>query len=278
MGKIIERTDLPELVSEWKDAGYTVVSTCGCFDIFHAGHLKLLRKARELGDLLIVAVNSDISVYALKHREPLITLEERMQLLAALECVDHVVPFPERNAMGIIGEIKPHIHCKGSDYVLSEIFEKEIVERNGGTVTLIPISEGHSTTSIIQKILNVNGKIDTDSIASNVIVDDDHAWGRELRLVNNPLYCAKFLEYDTHQECGSDHYHEEKTESFKVLSGNVIIAREYRTGEEVIIPPKHRHFVGAITDSAVILEVSTHHEDSDTYRVAQWKQTPIEQI
>jgi rfaE bifunctional protein nucleotidyltransferase chain/domain len=131
--------------------------TNGCFDILHPGHVSYLQKARAMGDRLIIAVNDDDSVKRLKGPErPINTLDRRMALLSALECVDWVVPFSEDTPERLICKILPDVLVKGGDYKPEEIAGGECVSQNGGEVQIIEFIEGHSTTDIIKAILNGN--------------------------------------------------------------------------------------------------------------------------
>lgn len=138
----------------WRDLGLTVVSTNGCFDLLHPGHISFLRRAKALGDVLVVGLNSDDSVRALKGEgRPVVALADRLEMLAALEFVDHVVPFSERTPEMLLSKLAPSIHCKGSDYGSGDALpEVETVERAGGRVVLLDVQTEHSTTSFIERI------------------------------------------------------------------------------------------------------------------------------
>ena len=127
--------------------------TNGCFDILHKGHVSYLKRARALGDYLIVAVNSDESVKKLKGpSRPIVPLEGRMEVLSALGCVDFVVPFTEETPQKLIASILPNILVKGGDYKVEEIAGHKEVLQNGGQVIILPFVDGFSTTSIVNKI------------------------------------------------------------------------------------------------------------------------------
>ena len=151
--KIYHRNELAPLLQEAKAAGKVVVTTNGCFDVLHLGHLRYLQAARALGDLLVVAVNSDSSVRQLKgqHR-PLVPESERAEMLAGLECVDYVVIFPEFTPISLLSELKPNVHVKGGDYTVEQLVEREVVEANGGKVIVGLNVPGKSTTNLIQVI------------------------------------------------------------------------------------------------------------------------------
>ena len=151
--KIQDRNQLASIVQEAKADGSVVVTTNGCFDVLHLGHLRYLQAARQLGDLLVVAINSDSSVRQLKGKNrPLVPEAERAEMLAGLECVDYVVIFPELTPIHLLSELKPNIHVKGGDYKLEQLVEKEVVEANGGKVIVGLNVPGKSTTNLIEVI------------------------------------------------------------------------------------------------------------------------------
>ena len=130
-----------------------IVFTNGCFDILHAGHVDIFQQARNMGDALVVAVNSDISIKKIKgEKRPVVPQAQRMQVLAALEAIDYVVIFDEENPLKIIKEIQPDILVKGGDWPVETIVGREIVEKKGGKVLSIPLMEGISTTNIIEEV------------------------------------------------------------------------------------------------------------------------------
>lgn len=130
-----------------------VVFTNGCFDILHIGHIKYLREAKKKGDKLVIGVNSDASVHRLKGPErPVNDLAARMEMLAALEMVDLVIPFEEDTPIELIKIINPDVLVKGGDYEVDTIVGADHVRANGGTVEIIPYVEGYSTSLIIGKL------------------------------------------------------------------------------------------------------------------------------
>ena len=151
--KIHDLSKLATILQQAKAEGAVVVTTNGCFDVLHLGHLRYLQAARQLGDLLIVAINSDTSVRELKGKNrPLVPEEERAEMLAGLECVDYVVIFPELTPISLLSELKPNIHVKGGDYKLEQLVEREVVEANGGKVIVGLNVPGKSTTNLIEVI------------------------------------------------------------------------------------------------------------------------------
>lgn len=150
---IVDEDTLLQKVKELKDLKKRVIMTNGCFDILHRGHVDYLRRARALGDVLIVAVNTDDSVSRLKGpSRPIVPLDSRMYILEALGCVDYVVPFSEDTPERLIAKILPDILVKGGDYTVEQIAGHRQVIENGGDVITIPLVEGESTTGIIKKI------------------------------------------------------------------------------------------------------------------------------
>lgn len=156
--KIKRRSILKNTVEELKAAGKTVVFTNGCFDILHLGHVRYLQDAKALGDCLIVAVNTDDSVKRLKgDSRPLVPEFERAELVAALQCVDYVTLFDEDTPTEVITYLQPDIHVKGGDYQADDLPESQAVKSYGGKIVIIPLTEGKSTTNLIQRIVEVYG-------------------------------------------------------------------------------------------------------------------------
>jgi D-glycero-beta-D-manno-heptose 1-phosphate adenylyltransferase len=150
--KIVELPELLEKVSAWKNAGEKVVFTNGCFDILHLGHVDYLEKARNQGDRMVLGLNTDASVGKLKPGRPIVNEYSRARLMAALSFVDAVILFGEETPYELIAAIKPDILVKGDDYTVENIVGADIVIGNGGEVKTIPLVQGYSTTSIINKI------------------------------------------------------------------------------------------------------------------------------
>lgn len=151
--KIKERQELREIVEGLKKDGKRICFTNGCFDIVHQGHVRYLEEAREKGDILIVGVNTDSSVREIKgENKPIIPLEGRMTVLAALEAVDYVVPFAEPDPFELISYLRPHVLVKGGDWDEGEVVGRELVEET----IVIPYIEGASTSGIIKTILQRN--------------------------------------------------------------------------------------------------------------------------
>jgi D-glycero-beta-D-manno-heptose 1-phosphate adenylyltransferase len=155
MGKIVSQEELIQLTAREKRAGRRVVFTNGCFDLLHPGHVRCLAEARALGDLLIVAINSDRSVRGNKGPErPLVNETDRAEVLAALGSVDYVTIFDEATPRELISRVLPTVLVKGADWAPDQVAGREEVEAAGGHVISIPLAPGYSTTSIVQRIRN----------------------------------------------------------------------------------------------------------------------------
>jgi D-beta-D-heptose 7-phosphate kinase/D-beta-D-heptose 1-phosphate adenosyltransferase len=151
--KIVERERLVELVRQLKAAGRKVAFTNGCFDVLHVGHVRCLRQARSLGEALVVGLNSDASVHAIKGpSRPLQHEEERAEILASLECVDYVTLFDEDTPEDLIRAVLPDVLAKGGDWAPDQIVGRDIVEAAGGTVISIPVVTGRSSTDILTRL------------------------------------------------------------------------------------------------------------------------------
>ena len=151
--KIVSLDEASKLVRLARGRNKAIVFTNGCFDLLHAGHIMMLNKARSLGDLLVLGLNSDESVSNLKGPErPIIGQGDRAKIMASLDCVDNVIIFDEPTPERLIEELVPDILVKGGDYTLEEVVGREIVEAAGGRVELVPLVEGWSTSDIVQRI------------------------------------------------------------------------------------------------------------------------------
>lgn len=152
--KIKERRDLKKVLKEKRNSGKKIVFTNGCFDILHIGHIRYLEEAKGLGDILVVAINSDRSVREIKGEgRPIVPQDERAGILAALGFVDYVTIFDEPDPYSVISELLPDILVKGGDWDKEKIIGRDIVESRGGKVCSIPIIRGISTSKIIDRIL-----------------------------------------------------------------------------------------------------------------------------
>ena len=160
IAKIKTIQELLPLLAILRAAGRKIVFTNGCFDIIHTGHTRYLAIARSFGDILVVAVNSDASVRAIKgDKRPINSHAERAETLAALESVDFVTVFEDLDPHRIISALQPDVLVKGGDWPIEKIIGRDVVEARGGKVVNVPYVEGASTTGIIEKILRLNPKL-----------------------------------------------------------------------------------------------------------------------
>jgi rfaE bifunctional protein nucleotidyltransferase chain/domain len=155
MENILSREKLKERLDILKGEGKTIVFTNGCFDIIHAGHVRYLTEAKKLGDILVLALNSDSSVKVIKGDErPIVPEEERAIVVGSLESVDYVTLFDEETPLRLIEYLRPHILVKGGDWDEESVVGRDAVRQWGGAVVIIPEVKGASTTNIIEKIRN----------------------------------------------------------------------------------------------------------------------------
>jgi len=151
--KLLDDASLAEHIKSWRLQGKRIVFTNGCFDLLHVGHLHILQQAAELGDILVVGLNTDVSIRRLKGEErPLIPEQERACLLAALECVDAVILFSEDTPQNLIRQIKPDFLVKGSDYSMDQVVGRKEVEAFGGKVVLVDLLPDKSSSLLINRI------------------------------------------------------------------------------------------------------------------------------
>jgi rfaE bifunctional protein nucleotidyltransferase chain/domain len=156
MNKILDRIILKKELDELRKAGKKIAFTNGCFDILHVGHVRYLREAKKTADILVLALNSDSSVRAIKgEKRPLVCEEERAEVLAALECIDFVTVFSERTPLALICYLQPDILIKGGDWPADKVVGRDEIKQWGGHVTIIPEVTGKSTTNIVDKIISV---------------------------------------------------------------------------------------------------------------------------
>lgn len=157
---LIDRMKISEIVTTLKAEGKKIVFTNGCFDILHVGHVRYLKEAKALGDILILGLNSDCSVKSLKgSNRPINNESDRAEVLSALKAIDYVVIFDEKTAENIVGEIKPDIYAKGGDYSIDTLPEAKIVAEHGGKTVLLQLVDGKSSTNIINKCKENNLKL-----------------------------------------------------------------------------------------------------------------------
>ncbi|MGH7182661.1 MAG: D-glycero-beta-D-manno-heptose 1-phosphate adenylyltransferase [Nitrospiraceae bacterium] len=152
--KVLTSTQLAQILAQARVQKKRIVFTNGCFDLMHVGHTRYLKEAKQLGDLLVVGVNSDSSVRSLNKApdRPIVSDSQRAEVVAALGCVDYVVIFTEPDPLNLIATLQPDVLVKGGDWPVERIVGREIVEARGGIVKTIPLVPGMSTTSLIQQI------------------------------------------------------------------------------------------------------------------------------
>jgi rfaE bifunctional protein nucleotidyltransferase chain/domain len=150
--KIVSFEMARERVGEARMRGMKVVLANGCFDILHVGHVRYLQSAKELGDLLVVAINSDWSVERYKGKAPVVPQDERAELVSCLEMVDMVFIFDDPSLHRVIGELKPHIQAKGTDYTPDTVPEAEVVRSYGGEVVICGDPKDHSSTEMKERL------------------------------------------------------------------------------------------------------------------------------
>jgi D-glycero-beta-D-manno-heptose 1-phosphate adenylyltransferase len=156
--KILPLEEAYRVIDNHKAHGARVVFTNGCFDLLHPGHTRYLIEARKLGDILIIAINSDQSVRDLKGKErPIFPQKERAEILAALEATDYVTIFDDPTPRTVLARMLPHVLVKGAGLALDEIVGWEIVKAAGGRVLSIPAAAGFSTTSIVRAVQRIHG-------------------------------------------------------------------------------------------------------------------------
>lgn len=161
MDKLVSRKEIGPLSDQYREEGKTIVLANGAFDVLHVGHVRYLTSAKECGDVLVVAVNSDRSVRLNKGEgRPVMPDYERAELLCALSAVDHVLIFDELTVSEVILELRPHVHCKGTDYTEESVPEAEIVKSVGGVVRIVGDPKDHDSSGLIEKI---NSNIDNDA-------------------------------------------------------------------------------------------------------------------
>lgn len=151
MGQVVKRDSIRKVVKQIQESGKTVVTTNGCFDILHVGHVKYLQKTKTLADYSVVLLNSDKSVKLIKGEgRPINNENDRAEVLCALSCVDFVVLFDESSPRDLLNEIKADVHAKGADYSIETLPEADVILKNGGRIEFIDFVEGKSTTNIIK--------------------------------------------------------------------------------------------------------------------------------
>lgn len=153
MGNLVKRENIRQIVKELQAQGKTAVTTNGCFDILHVGHVRYLQATKSFADYSIVLLNSDKSIRLIKGEgRPINNENDRAEILCALACVDYVVLFDEESPRDLLDEIKPDVHTKGADYSMETLPEADVIVKNGGRIEFITFVEGKSSTNTINAI------------------------------------------------------------------------------------------------------------------------------
>lgn len=157
MGELIKRENIRALIKEIQGRGQTVVTTNGCFDVLHVGHVRYLTQTKSYADYSIVLLNSDKSIRSIKGEgRPINNENDRAEVLCALSCVDYVVLFDEDSPGDLLGEIKPDVHTKGADYSVETLPEADVILKNGGRIEFIAFVEGKSSSNTIEAMKKAN--------------------------------------------------------------------------------------------------------------------------
>ena len=153
MAAIVNQTELEAIVARDRAAGRTIAFANGCFDLLHVGHIRYLEGAAAEADRLIVAINDDESVAALKGSgRPIMACADRAELVAALRMVDYVTIFPGADVSALLQALRPDVHCKGADYTVESVPEREIVRAYGGRTAIVGDRKSHSTRELVERI------------------------------------------------------------------------------------------------------------------------------
>ena len=156
-GKVVAREELARRLADERAAGRTIAFANGCFDLLHVGHVRYLESASHEADILVVAVNDDESVRRLKGEgRPILPAADRAELVAALRCVDYVVVFPEPTVGPLLTALRPDVHCKGTDYTVESVPERDIVKGYGGRTAIVGDPKDHSTRDLLSRIARGN--------------------------------------------------------------------------------------------------------------------------
>ena len=153
MGEIVTRDELVRRAANARAGGRSIAFANGCFDLLHVGHVRYLEAAAQEADVLVVAINDDRSVCALKGPgRPILSERDRAELVAALRCVDYVVIFPEPTVGPLLEALRPDVHCKGTDYTVESVPERQIVKAYGGRTAIVGDPKDHSTRDLLARI------------------------------------------------------------------------------------------------------------------------------
>ena len=159
MGKVVDREELVARVEQERRGGRSIAFANGCFDLLHVGHVRYLEAAAREADVLVVGVNDDRSVCGLKGPgRPILAEADRAELVAALRCVDYVVIFPEPTVGPLLQALRPDVHCKGTDYTIDSVPEREIVKAYGGRTAIVGDPKDHSTRDLLTRIAETTSR------------------------------------------------------------------------------------------------------------------------
>jgi D-glycero-beta-D-manno-heptose 1-phosphate adenylyltransferase len=162
VGEVLSRDALASRVRDARASGRTVAFANGCFDLLHVGHVRYLEAAAQEADVLVVALNDDQSVRALKgDGRPILAAEHRAELVAALRCVDFVVVFPEPTVGPLLELLHPDVHCKGTDYTVDTVPERDVVRAYGGRIAIVGDPKDHSTRDLLARIASSQGEAES---------------------------------------------------------------------------------------------------------------------
>ena len=157
MGEVLSRAALVERVRDARASGRSIAFANGCFDLLHVGHVRYLEAAAQEADILIVAINDDDMVRVLKGQgRPILAAEHRAELVAALRAVDYVVIFPEPTVGPLLLALQPDVHCKGTDYTVDSVPERDVVRSYGGRIAIVGDPKDHSTRDLLTRIASPN--------------------------------------------------------------------------------------------------------------------------
>ena len=160
MGDVLSRDALIDRVRDARAQGKTIAFANGCFDLLHVGHVRYLEAAAQEADLLVVAINDDDSVRVLKGaNRPILDAEHRAELVAALRAVDFVVIFPEPTVGPLLLALKPDVHCKGTDYTMDSVPERDVVKSYGGRIAIVGDPKDHSTRDLLARIVSASRSV-----------------------------------------------------------------------------------------------------------------------
>ena len=153
MGEVLSRGEMIAKATEIRRANRTIALANGCFDLLHVGHVRYLAAAAQEADVLVVAINDDQSVRLLKGEgRPILSAADRAELLTALRFVDYVVVFPEPTVASLLDAVRPDVHCKGTDYTLDSVPERDVVREYGGRIAIVGDPKDHSTRDLLARI------------------------------------------------------------------------------------------------------------------------------